>query len=412
MAPPKKWIDKKSAQNFQLRYRSQNDPLIHDSSAADFVFAPVEAPNASKKGKTKNDLEGELDVSTIRPNEGEAANYGIYFDDSKYDYMQHLRDIGEGGNGVDAVFIEAKQSKQKGKKKMTLEEALIAEDEQKKKNDLLMPKELLPSEKLVKRTWQDQMDIPASLQGFQPDMDPRLREVLEALEDDAYVEEDEDLFGELAQGGEVDEDDFEDMFFDEEDEDGYASDATEKAPQQPSQTPVAGEEKNQESKTEPAGSEDWMKEYSKFAKDRKKSKKVDDDMSSMADTMSFGGLSSVGSTMSVSKRRRRREKSGTATSGYSMTSSSLFRTEGLTLLDDRFDKIEEMYNEDSEEEDRPDGPLPETRKDFDRILDEFLGQYNVVGSTPARARVKRGAQLTGMEQLDEIRKGLGKARIR
>lgn len=95
-----------------------------------------------------------------------------------------------------------------------------------------------------------------------------------------------------------------------------------------------------------------------------------------------------------------------------MTSSSLFRTEGLTLLDDRFDKIEEMYNEDSEEEDRPDGPLPETRKDFDRILDEFLGQYNVVGSTPARARVKRGAQLTGMEQLDEIRKGLGKARIR
>lgn len=69
-----------------------------------------------------------------------------------------------------------------------------------------------------------------------------------------------------------------------------------------------------------------------------------------------------------------------------------------------------MYNEDSEEE-GPSGPLPETRKDFDRIMDEFLNGYNVVGSTPARARVKRGKQLTGMEQLDEIRKGLGKARI-
>lgn len=70
-----------------------------------------------------------------------------------------------------------------------------------------------------------------------------------------------------------------------------------------------------------------------------------------------------------------------------------------------------MYNEDSEE-DEPSGPVEETRQDFDRIMDEFLGTYNVVGATPARVRVRRGAQLTPMEQLDEVRKGLGKARIR
>lgn len=74
-------------------------------------------------------------------------------------------------------------------------------------------------------------------------------------------------------------------------------------------------------------------------------------------------------------------------------------------------QIEEMYNEDSEE-DEPTGPVAETRKDFDRIMDEFLGSYNVIGDTPARVRVRRGAQLTPMEQLDEVRKGLGKARLR
>lgn len=312
--------------------------MIHDETAADFVFAPVEAPNSSKqKAKTKHDLEEELDVSSIRPNEGEAANYGIYYDDTKYDYMQHLRDIGQPGD-AQAVFIEAKEPKGKGKgkeKKMSLEDALIAEDER-KKNELLLPKELLPSEVQVKRTYQDQQDVPDALAGFQPDMDPRLREVLEALEDEAYVDNDEDLFGELAKGGEATEEDFDDMFFDEEDEDGYASDATEKAPQQASKAEAAGEKLGAE------GSENgdaWMKEFSKFKKEQRKTKQADD-LSSMADTMSFGGLSSIGSTMSVSKRRRRREKkSGTATSGYSMSSSALFRTEGLTLLDDRFDKV-------------------------------------------------------------------------
>ena len=36
----------------------------------------------------------------------------------------------------------------------------------------------------------------------------------------------------------------------------------------------------------------------------------------------------------------------TASTNYSMTSSSLAQTEGLTLLDARFDKIEEDYAED------------------------------------------------------------------
>lgn len=104
-----------------------------------------------------------------------------------------------------------------------------------------------------------------------------------------------------------------------------------------------------------------------------------------------------------------------------MTSSSLARTEGLTLLDARFDKIEEDYAED--EMDMDDGtasvvtrssvassqaPPLTTRADFESIMDDFLGGYSMSG----KKRVKKGGYQSGMEQLDEVRKGLGPAKIR
>ena len=61
---------------------------------------------------TRETLEDELEVDSIRNNEGEAAQYGIYFDDTKYDYMQHLRSVGE---APDAVLLAAPASKSKGK---------------------------------------------------------------------------------------------------------------------------------------------------------------------------------------------------------------------------------------------------------------------------------------------------------
>lgn len=51
----------------------------------------------------------------MRENEGEAAEYGIYFDDTEYDYMQHLRSVGEVPDGI---LLEAPStSKGKGKAK-------------------------------------------------------------------------------------------------------------------------------------------------------------------------------------------------------------------------------------------------------------------------------------------------------
>ncbi|KAL7273774.1 Protein ltv1 [Rhizina undulata] len=398
MAPStKKWIDKKNATTFQVRYRSQQDPLIHDETASDFVFTQVDAPNTGKV-KTTHQLEEELglNASKIRSNEGEAAMYGIYFDDTEYDYMQHMRDM---GTTTEAVFIEAPQaqSKQnKGKGKQKLEDAIREQFEP----EPLIPKELLPSETQLNRTYQDQQDVPDALKGFQPDMDPRLREVLEALEDEEYVDDDEDLFGELTKGGETSERDFEaglDDFLEEGDDDGWESDVTEKPAHSSRSKKNAGGE-----------AEEWMKEFSKFKKAEKSEKKVDDGASSIADTMSFGGTSSIGGTMSISGRRRRRKCTKTASTGYSMSSSALFRTEGLSLLDDRFDRIEEEYNEDDAEDDGPHETVPETRQDFNSIMDEFLGNYSMVG----KGRVRRGKYQTGLDQLDEIRRELGSARIR
>jgi len=96
-----------------------------------------------------------------------------------------------------------------------------------------------------------------------------------------------------------------------------------------------------------------------------------------------------------------------------MTSSSLVRTEQLTILDARFDKIEEEYKADTDDVGSV-SALSSTssvqgtvRSDFDDILDEFLGSYSVQG----KRKVRKGKYQTGLEQLDEIRKDLGAARI-
>ncbi len=122
-------------------------------------------------------------------------------------------------------------------------------------------------------------------------------------------------------------------------------------------------------------------------------------------------------------RRKKRKGAMTSSTGYSMTSSSLFRTGGQTLLDARFDKIEEDYADDDMDDDgrlsvttgvtgtsvasSPAPPLA-SRSDFDSMMDDFLGSYSMSG----KKRVKKGGYQSGMEQLDEIRKGLGPAKLK
>ena len=420
--------------------RPQNDPKIHDVSSSSMVFQEL-APLQAHKIKTRNDLETELFSATesnalpgLRDNEGEAAEHGVYFDDTEYDYMQHIRDLNAGSGIGESYFVEAVTKKKdgKGKGKMNLEDALREASLQDERSEsgasesggsLLLDDDLLPSKDLKRSTYQDQQDVPDALAGFQPDMDPRLREVLEALEDEAYVDDEEAFFEEIAKDRrEIGLEEFEEAGFEDAgDEAGWETDETEKPSKEykTGDTPPLLVPQSTYTVMEDGpdhGDGDWMKEFSKLKQADKAAKKAQP-AASDAEIQS----SIMTGTSATGGRRKKRKGAMTSSTGYSMTSSSIFRTEGQTLLDARFDKIEEDYAED--EMDMHDGsasvasgtsmassqaPSLVQRSDFDSIMDDFLGGYSMSG----KKRVKKGGYQSGMEQLDEVRKGLGPARFK
>ena len=417
------------------------------------------APKQSRKVKTRDDLESELfggstgdenDDIPLRDNEGEAAEYGIYYDDTEYDYMQHMRDLNGWDGSGESCFLEAAANVQKGKDKISLEDALRnasledAKDERfvSRTGSQLLDESVLPSKILKKTTYQDQQDIPDVLGGFQPDMDPRLREVLEALDDEAYVDDEEELFSELAKDREeVSLAEFEQLGLvgdaETEEDTGWESDDTAKPDKEyedqshsvPSSSVTDSMGTNGDA--DHVGG-DWMAEFSKFKKATKAAKDAKPTGASNAELQS-----SIITGSSMGGRKKKRKGAMTSSTGYSMTSSSLFRTEGLTTLDARFDKIEQEYAEDNDMEgDDDDGASVATgrmsnvsglsnlskvsgqsrlsttssqapklvmRSDFDGIMDEFLGGYSMSG----KKRLKKGRYQSGLEQLDEIRRELG-----
>jgi protein LTV1 len=361
------------------------------------VLNPTQNPS-KVKGKDLGDLASELgsDALDIRDNEGEAANHGVYYDDTEYDYMQHLRDLGQGSG--EAVFVEAKggADKGKGKQKLSLEDALRDLDLKNQSEDLL-DEDILPNRNLQKVTYQAQQDVPDAIAGFQPDMDPRLREVLEALEDEAYVDEEggDDIFQELAKdANEIGRHEFEEAYDDFDDDEGWESDRTVKA---------VGEHSTNNSEPAEGGSDDWMDEFNKFKSDQKAEKKPK--VAAAPSELQ----SSIWTTTTNGGRKKARKGAMTNASAYSMTSSSLVRTEQLGILDGRFEKIEEQYNADMDDMGSVSavstmstiqGP---TRADFDGLLDEFLDDYSMFG----KKRVKKGKWGNGVEQFDELRRELG-----
>lgn len=377
------------------------------------VFAASNAPNPSKVKKL-DDLVNDLgsEISGVRDNEGEAATHGIYYDDSKYDYMQHMRDLGQGRTEGDSVWLEPKEKgkNDSGKGKVSLEDALrnASLEDDRQTSAPRLDGDVLPLRLPITSTYQSQQNTPDALAGFQPDMDHRLREVLEALEDEAYVEDDDDIFFELAKGAEeVDEEEFEQGFWDEDDQ-GWESDDTAKPVKEYKvedvAVPVTGEDDGIH------GDGEFMANFTKYKQDAKAGTKPTLPDQSEAQ-------SSIMTTTTNGGRKKKRKGALTNQSAYSMTSSSLFRTEGLTDLDAHFDRIEARYNDDFDDmasesaassiasTSSVTGPM---RGDFDSIMDDFLGGYSMSG----KKHVKKGRYQSGMEQLDEIRQGLGPARFR
>ena len=471
--PRRRFIDKKSATTFTLVHRAQDDPRINDDEAPDMVFTekqakirrPTEDDYAyssaasifsadsdyrSSKTRQRGDLEEEFGMN-VRPNEGEAAQHGIFFDDTQYDYMQHMRDLGAGEGPV--AWVEASAPPQRAKRKQKLEDALRDIDLESESGRFvdaqsvgtqssaarsLLPEEILPSEFVRKRTYQDQQDVPDEIAGLQPDMDPELREALRALDDEEYVDDDEDLFGQLVEDGyEIDRDDFERfgeqaMFEDGEgvlgnEDDGWESDDTIKArdspPPQlvPSQPPHDASNPEVETIAEPPQNPQdqppadptsgaWLDEYKKFNSANKSSHKSEAAKSSLA--------------------------TGPRDASTILSTASSRRSEHQQLLDARFERLieKEYAGEPGQFDDALSNASGLTgasgvskvsavsgysisssasrslRSDFDGIIDDFLDTHSRVGKRGKRV-AKVGPQ-TGMEQLDEVRRGLGTARVK
>jgi protein LTV1 len=236
--------------------------------------------------------------------------YGIYFDDTEYDYMQHLRPVGvQEDDGVENILVEIPSSsrpkvsiKAKGNNFL---------------NSLDLPDGVLASEYELPRRYESEQAVPESISGFQPDMDPHLRQALEALDDDAFVDDElaDDFFNELVADGERGGDeDFEYEF-------------TEQG------TNHTGTLEEDHSVGEDIT---WEQRFSNF----KKTQSGLGQSGNSEDGFDSDGGDTLGSlpAMSVIGGKRRRKGTSDA-SGYSMSSSSMYRNEALQTLDERFDQV-------------------------------------------------------------------------
>lgn len=178
------FIDKANSQTFQLVHRSQRDPLISDSNSSSLVLKLI-----SQNNNTNNAVNTSTDVkNNDNHSNNDLQNYGVYFDDG-YDYMKHLREINPNSN--DSLFIKAtnntKQIKQGLKfKDENAQQALNGQ------SNINLPSEVLEGNTILPIGLMNQ---PANeFEGLQLDLDEDLREVLLALDDEAYVEQEEEEY--------------------------------------------------------------------------------------------------------------------------------------------------------------------------------------------------------------------------
>lgn len=301
-------------------------------------------------------------------------------------------------------------------------------------------------------------------QGLQPDMDPHLRQTLEALDDDAFVDDklEDDFFTDLVQDGVWSgERTAGDEWRDQAPEgDDIWLDPLERAKKE--RDAVGGDEsalslearvalfKEQQKKLAASqGDSDDAHEDEDAAADEEDRDTLGELGPSAAARRSgrrAGSVSSTGSALGkkgkpgalARRAASMREGSvGGASTAWTMTSSSMFRNEGLTDLDSQFDQVIRSYggratgdpeldaltgaftdvhdgeaDMDDPEADELDHETAEklTRQDLDHILDDFLDHQEVIGG---KLRPTLGDRTTSAdEKLELVRKALGHAHIR
>ena len=332
---------------------------------------------------------------------GDAASYGIYFDDNEYNYMQHLRQV---GMTHDSFLVEAPVAKGKGK-------ARARDDDGFQMKDVPgLPEDVLPSHPLDEISYTDATTNAAPTLGLQPDLDPKIREVLEALDDEAYAADDgtgtddeDEFWNDVVHGGEIREGE-NDRWLEEEDEEvssGVEDDGVEGVRQGVAEL----------------GGWDDVAKFKKAIAAQAAAVASDDEDDEEVD--SEGGDTIAELRASSARRPPRAQKRGSvAGSQFSMTSSAMFRNEGLRTLDDRFDQIEKMYEESSDEDEWDGGEYDDDevaafappRADLEDIMDDFLSRFEVLGGKMKHVLEPAAGGASGvsgeMGKLDRIRREL------
>ncbi|KAJ3400583.1 hypothetical protein HDV05_001013, partial [Chytridiales sp. JEL 0842] len=390
----KSFIDKTKAVSFQVVYRSQRDPAMADETASKMVLRPIpQSMNLVKKGKAESIPEVDYDYEEMSDDYDEqqhdsefdedeesgewdddeeeeggedgqgqegscvdadqkksasskgkrieepievkedAAMHGIYFKD-EYDYLKHLKPIGEDPS---AVFLAASNAPKPATKanqgiRFVDDTASVAMSETPKRKGVKfdIPSEVLPSEYEEK----------VGLLNRGPDVnilevEPSMREVIYALDDDAYVEEDLDDFFEALDAEEVPEELLEALV-----PDGAIP---------PGVGGMAGRgEEDDEEYDDFDENDGWMEEFKRY---KAQSANSDDEYDDDEDPRMAGY---------------------DAKTNFSMTSSALFRNKHLTFLDERFDKVLEDYDDENLGE--LDSDDPEVRGGGDTIAQQQIDQ--------------------------------------
>lgn len=401
---PRKF-DKKNAKTFSVVHRSHDDALFYDNDASAHVLVPAPSKTDQKQAPTKKIFStAELaqkfspeELESVRENEGLAAQYGVYFDDSKYDYMQHLRPIGA---AQDAVYIAASKEEEAPKKKDITE----------------LFKDQMPLTK-TNRADHDLEDIPAEFRGFNPDLDPRLREMLEALEDEAYIDDNEagdgeDIFTQLLHSGEVeDEDEFyygsdadHNDDYDEWDLDNYKEEY-QKYDSDQEKLYNEGEEP-EDAVAPPVASTGWERDFQQFKKASKNNENdwdSDDDFEG-EDEDEVPDLPAFAQKKVLKTKLRKKKGAMTDTSSFSMSSSAVYRTEGLTLLDDRYEQLAKKFDDDEDTNVYEDFSMENERADLEDMLDDFLDNFEL--ESGGRRLVKKDDEKKRLQEAaDSVSRG-------
>ncbi|TPX74551.1 hypothetical protein CcCBS67573_g04181 [Chytriomyces confervae] len=327
------------------REREEKEAHDHEAALQALKLAPElgQGPDGVKQAaaaveKSSGPVDAKKDVSV----------FGIFFKDQKeYDYAQHLKIMGEDPNAIyidSKKVLEQKKAEAKGKAgiKFLDDSASVAMSEVPKKKAVAfnIPGEVLASEH------EDRVGMLARGETVNViDIEPSMREIVYALDDEAYVEDDIDDFFDAFNADTVPESlstklDPEDYIPDQDDDEYDSED----------------------------GEGDWYDEYQRYKNQGDDSDEYEDDDESYAE-------------------RR------TALTNLSMTSSAMVRTKHLSNLDDQFDEALKAYDDDQVGDLEQDAFDPETDEPcaldankpsisserMNKIFDSFLESTEVVG---------------------------------